>query len=218
VHYTAGYIILGDFLSLFAYSLLLEWILRTGRYHPVLKYVSFMIDLTCVSVVAASSLFLSSGPVATSWLAASTVYFLFIALTGIRISPRLCVFMGMAAAVEFTLVNQFAQAIGGLGLPLSQQAAVGAVMVVSGLVLAVSAGNARRLMMRMVLSERERIHIESIAEVTRRQAITDELTGIFNRRHFYDEIRLQIDAALTSNSSCSGITPVIASSHKSQPF
>ncbi|MCL5961580.1 MAG: GGDEF domain-containing protein, partial [Chloroflexi bacterium] len=136
--------------------------------------------------------FVSQGPDPSGWLAAISVYFLFLALTGLRLSPRLCMFMGVAEAVEFLLLGLVAQALGGPALPIPQQATVAVLMVASGFVLAFSAHNAQQLVIRMGQVERERAHLEGVAEATRRLAITDELTGLHNRRHFQDELRAQM--------------------------
>lgn len=136
-----------------------------------------------------SSLFVSRGPDPTGWMTSIAAYFLFVALTGMRFSPRLCIFMGVFAAIQFLLINELAQSIGGQGLPVPQRLATAVLLIATGLMLAASAHNARRLVVRVGLAERERAHFEGVAELTKRLAITDELTGLHNRRHFYDEFQ-----------------------------
>ncbi|MBI2953200.1 MAG: GGDEF domain-containing protein [Chloroflexi bacterium] len=191
-HYVAGYLILFDFIALLVYALCLEWWLRKGNYHRAVSYVSFGADLTCISMIVVSSLFLSQGPDPSGWITSIGVYFLFVALTGLRFSPYLCLFMGLLAAIEFLLVNEVAQVLGGQSLPLLQKATISVLMIASGFVLAVAVDNARRLVVRIGLAERERARLENITEATRRLAITDDLTGLANRRHFQDELQRQL--------------------------
>ncbi len=191
-HYTAGYIIFTNFLVLLLYSLLLEWRLRRRGYHPVLKYLSFAADLTGVSILVFSSLFLSRGPSVTGWVTVIGVYFLFIALTGLRFSPRLSTFTGAFTAGEFMLVNELSKAVGGDALPAPQEAALAVLMVAAGIVLAASVRQARRLVVRIGQSERDRAHLRSVAEASKRLALTDELTGLYNRRHFQDMLQREV--------------------------
>ncbi len=191
-HYPAAYVILLDFACLLAYGLFLELLLRKGRYHHGLKYASFAADLTCVSVLVVSSLFVSRGPDPTGWVTTIAVYFLFIVLTGLRFTPRLCLAMGVFAAIDFTLVNRLAQAVGGGGLPLPQEATIAVLMIAAGIVLAISVRSARRLVIRMGMVERERAHLEGVAEATKRLAMTDELTGLHNRRFFQEELEREL--------------------------
>lgn len=191
-HYTAAYVILINFLALLLYGLLLEWRLQRRGYHPALKYLSFAADLSCISILVVSSLFLSHGPSVSGWVTVIGVYFLFIALTGLRFSPHLSMFMGAFAAVEFVLVNELSQALGGNALPLPQKATLALLMVASGIVLSVSVWQARSLVVRIGQSERDRAHLRSVAEASRRLALTDELTGLYNRRHFQDVLRREV--------------------------
>lgn len=194
-HYTAGYVILADFLALLLYGLLLEWWLSRRGNHPMLKYVSFAFDLTCVSILAVSALFLSSGPSAAGWAPIIGVYFLFIALTGLRFSPRLSTFTGLFAGVEFLLVNALSGALGGDALQAAQEGSLAVLMIACGMVLAASVRQARRHVIRIGQAEQEHAHLRSAAEASRRLALTDELTGLANRRHFQDVLRREMTEA-----------------------
>ena len=157
--------------TVFAVAILV--VLRRGRWHPWIAFVSSAFDVTMVSTALASFLVVGSPMVALNSKVTFEMYFLAITATSLRYDARVCIASGLLAVVQYGALWGFASAqfdlhaaefVAAAGPYLPVDLWTRLILLVIATVLAVTI--VRRAQRLLYLAARDR------------------LTGVFNRGHF----------------------------------
>jgi diguanylate cyclase (GGDEF)-like protein len=146
---------------------------RTRVYEPWMGFTTSLLDVTLVSAVLATFLFLQQPLTSPSSRLAFLVYFVAIGASALRFDARVCAITAAAAAVEYLLIVVIAALSGAVDIPVwSEEASRLGVLALAGMVSTA-----------LVLRTRELQWLSA----------RDKLTGLLNRGIFDD---LLLDASL----------------------
>lgn len=158
-------VILGATVGFLLWYLFVALLLRTGRFHPWMRYASSLVDVSMGTVVALLDLHVN-GPVFALSAGGPALYAVGVAMATPRLQPRLCLFAGLAAAAQLLVLIQFllrpaaspeVLATGAYDFYVTLAKAI--FLVTLGVLGMVASGSMRSLLLRLTESavERERV-------------------------------------------------------------
>lgn len=163
------------------YVAVVHLVLRSGTFHPAIKYVSVFVDTTVVSSVLLGFLMAGRGIIATNSQVIFLLYFIVLAMIARRYDVKLAVFGAVLILVEYLLIILVGYLVfhipeaspdplyGSFVWP--SQVGRSLLLVFAALIMVNTVVNARKL---------------------RDQSVRDSLTGTYNRRYFEEVLALQM--------------------------
>lgn len=163
------------------YVIAVHLVLRSGWFHPAIKYVSVFVDATVVSSILLGFLLAGRGIIATNSQVTFLLYFVVLAMIARRYDVRLAVFGAVVILAEYLLIILAGHLVfripeaspdplyGSFVWP--SQIGRSLLLVFASLIMVNTVVNARKL---------------------RDQSVRDSLTGTYNRRYFEEVLALQM--------------------------
>ena len=145
------------------YGVILTFVLRKD-YHPSIKYISLAVDITIVTVVMYGYSFSQDGFIRVFRNNVTYIYFLFIALAGLRYSFTTSLYAGVLASIEHTVLFVIGVTVGEVEIvrkvssldpvvTIAGQFSLVALLIAAAWVSGYIARSAKRLIARSVQAE-----------------------------------------------------------------